>query len=495
MKTVYILGAGADKHLGMPLANELMSALADFAEGEGKPIAKALRDKLPYLRFSFNKYRGEQAELLAARIFSGGPEVLEHAKAALTRFIGQHPEEEAKHVSAVLKIITKIEGMRDQNEVDDETLQTLFEFYGQRRSESGGDHIVDPRSVHLTHDVRQAFRMTFQDLIHEPNVSSEEREALTEMATALMGVEELLGTLFAGFYTNQQADQKRYLFLAWLFWAYVRITMFSQDTHSFGGFYESFDSLDIDFQIITMNYTNRFFPSAVLPRVKFFHGDCTSYLRLETRELITESENQLLKDATSPSTVTQFIQSLDINPSEKRTYLPGIVPPLAVKPVICRQHLETWYHCGEIIDAASRVIVAGYSFNQVDEHFNDLLRKRKGQGDTDILVINPDLTGSADSLCNILSHERNHLDKTYIGRYECLKDRSHRDGRDGKLLFAKVSVEELSARSRLGTPGLDGSRRARFVGQAKRAQSGRTASAEAAGATWLDVPIPNRTSR
>ena len=42
---VHILGAGVDKPLGMPLADELMGAVANFAEGPGKPIADAIRSK------------------------------------------------------------------------------------------------------------------------------------------------------------------------------------------------------------------------------------------------------------------------------------------------------------------------------------------------------------------------------------------------------------------------------------------------------------------
>ena len=44
---VHILGAGVDKPLGLPLANELMEEVANFANGDGKPIATALRSQLP----------------------------------------------------------------------------------------------------------------------------------------------------------------------------------------------------------------------------------------------------------------------------------------------------------------------------------------------------------------------------------------------------------------------------------------------------------------
>ena len=73
--------------------------------------------------------------------------------------------------------------------------------------------------------VRQAFRKTFQGLMEAEELTEDERETLTEMALAMMNVEELLGELFSGFYTRQKTHQKQYLYVAWLCWAYLRLKM------------------------------------------------------------------------------------------------------------------------------------------------------------------------------------------------------------------------------------------------------------------------------
>ena len=159
---VHILGAGVDKPLGMPLADELMGAVAKFAEGSGKPIADSLRACLPRLRFSFNKYTGDQGETFAARVLAEDTQTLETAKTILNRYLEGHQDEDTSHVEAVHKVITALEDIRDKNQIDDQTLKPLAEISGEHYQESGGDFIVDPRGINLTPLVRQAFRITFQ---------------------------------------------------------------------------------------------------------------------------------------------------------------------------------------------------------------------------------------------------------------------------------------------------------------------------------------------
>ena len=243
-----------------------------------------------------------------------------------------------------------------------------------------------------------------------------------------------MGELFSGFYTKRVADQKQYLLVAWLFWAYLRLKMDESLYSDQKGLYAYLDTLGDNHQFITLNYTARFFPQSILPRVHFFHGDCLSYIRLETRDLI--SGNQQAQQANSPESIADFIGSLGIDLGKEKIFLPGIVPPLSVKPVICREHLETWYQCGSLIDQAANIVITGYSFNLADEHFNDLLRKRKSGTDTRLVVINPDLEGTTTNVCKVLSQDPSHLNGMTIAGFECL--------RGGNLTFAKARTEELS---------------------------------------------------
>ena len=50
---VHIWGAGMDKPLGMPLASELLTEVADFAKGSGAQVAAALRTKTATIAIYF----------------------------------------------------------------------------------------------------------------------------------------------------------------------------------------------------------------------------------------------------------------------------------------------------------------------------------------------------------------------------------------------------------------------------------------------------------
>ena len=55
MKTVYVLGAGVDIPLGLPLADDLLEELHRFVANEGSDLDKTLRRRLGRFRFSFRE--------------------------------------------------------------------------------------------------------------------------------------------------------------------------------------------------------------------------------------------------------------------------------------------------------------------------------------------------------------------------------------------------------------------------------------------------------
>ena len=268
-------------------------------------------------------------------------------------------------------------------------------------------------------------------------LSEDERTVLTTMALTMMNIEDLLGELFSGFYTKRIIDQKQYLYVGWLFWAYVRVKMEQALEDPQRALYAEFQSLSGNNAFITLNYTSKFFPESLRHRVHHFHGDCLSYIRFDTRELIRD--DQRILDAVSPEGIAEFIRSLDVQIDVGKIYLPGIVPPLSVKPVVSREHLETWYRCGQLIDEAQAIVIIGYSFNSADEHFNDLIRKRRGNTDVRVIVINPDVAGTVANVCKILRQAPDQLNDTQRAGFECKQG--------GNLLFVKAMTEQLTAQA------------------------------------------------
>ena len=433
---VHIWGAGVDKPLGMPLARELLTEVADFSKGDGAQIAKALRGKLPNLRFNFDKYTGEQGETFAERVLMGDPQELDRVKGILDRYItaNSQGEEPTAQIQAVRAVVGALEQIRDHNKLEDDTLESLAHIGGVPFQPSGGDFVFDPKGLHMTPVVREAFRKTFQGLTQNDNIIAADKEVLNEMALAMMDAEELLGTLFSGFYTKRRIDQRQYLFVGWLCWAYLRVKMEQILVNGRGGLYGWLEDLPDNHRFITLNYTASLFPETVRERVNFFHGDCLSYIRVDTRDLITNDGRVL--DATTPETIAGFIEALEMDVDTGRVSLPGIVPPLSVKPVICREHLDTWYECGQLIDQAISIVITGYSFNRTDEHLNDLIRKRRGGTDTRIVVINSNIDAVVENVCSVLGQDARQLTDTIRANLACKQTRN--------LLFVEANTQNLT---------------------------------------------------
>src|SRR5208337_5451766 len=115
--------------------------------------------------------------------------------------------------------------------------------------------------------------------------------------------------------------------------------------------------------------------------------------------------------------------------------LPGIVPPIAMKPIICSEYLERWYECGQAIKRAKTIVIAGYSFGVADEHFNDLIRK--GNKEARLIVIDPSLEGVVNRLCQTVGQDRSTLHSTNVQGLQCQIG--------GRLTFVQAKAEEITS--------------------------------------------------
>ena len=170
-------------------------------------------------------------------------------------------------------------------------------------------------------------------------------------------------------------------------------------------FYNHLFGLGEDESVITFNYTS----IGDLPseRTIRFHGDCLSYIRHDRGELI--SNDEAVTTATGLDSLEQFLNSLDMNVDEQRVFLPAIVPPSAMKPVINRDFVGRWSRAESEMTAADTIIAVGYAFNRIDSHFYDLFRAAvPGKR---VAVINPDLAGVRAEVCSLLGVDADTLSK------------------------------------------------------------------------------------
>src|SRR6185437_15150262 len=94
---VFVLGAGVDKVLGLPLLNTLFRDLNAFVNGSGKSINKAIREHVKHMRFDLQSYSGDQAERLGQKLLGSHPHLLPLILTALDK----HPTATNPNVTAI----------------------------------------------------------------------------------------------------------------------------------------------------------------------------------------------------------------------------------------------------------------------------------------------------------------------------------------------------------------------------------------------------------
>jgi len=427
---IFVLGAGVDRVLGLPLLTTLFRDLSDFARGSGKAINKAIRNHAKPLPLDLQTYGGDQAENLGQKLLGSHPHLLPKILNALDK----HRDAANARVNAIKTLMKKLSVIATENELNEAMMAELSKLAGE--ADSGvTDTLLDPNHIAFRPKAREAIKAVFTQVLAEiPDLTPEEREAFADVIAILSNFEELMGDLFTGYYTKHIPDQRKYFYLAWLLWAYIRYREAAGRAQRDQSFYKTLSEVGVGGGVITFNYTD-FFYEGTRPANGYFHGDCKAFIRFHTREYV--SNNVQARDATTLERMTAFIDGLQVDwkKDPPEVSLPAIVPPLAIKPIICTEYLDRWYECGQTIKRAKTIVIVGYSFSVADEHFNDLIRK--GNGDAKLIVIDPDLEAVVNRVCHTLNHDKTNLRSRNIRGLEC------RTG--GRLTFVRAKAEEVTS--------------------------------------------------
>ena len=407
MGTVYVLGAGVDCALGFPLASNLMSELDQFVKGDGRAASKAIKDKLGggrRVRFSFEKYVETQGENSLETLLNN--QTLVEALQASLDGIGDDASPLAK---AVKTLIEKCEMIRAANDLDEDTALTLATGIGL--SEDLADHTMfRTRGMTFNPSPRNAILRILSDTQSMEGLSTEEKEILDQFASQFKNFEELLTELFAGFFSRNGSGMRNYLYVSWILWVYMWWkSMSAQSSLSeVSSFYQHLSALNDTDSVITFNYsTIGDLPSEQTVR---FHGDCNSYIRHDRGQMLSTDEN--VTHAADLNAIVAFINQLDMDVEANRIFLPAIVPPSAMKPLINREFIARWASAQRMLSDCESIIVVGYSFNRVDNHFNELFAA--AAGGKRVAIINPDLEGTKAAVCALLGINPSTLTKQTI---------------------------------------------------------------------------------
>ncbi len=406
---VLVIGAGVDKTPGidMPLAAQLIPELARFSEEEGKEIEQTIRTFVPRFKFSFEKFIKEAIESITKSDQTQMKYLvrkLEEQKDQMT-----DDEKDGKLAELLIKLFRKIETIQEGSKLDDETVELVKEVFGKDIiTEIMDESIIELPKLSFSDSFKVIMKRVLKQSMKEP-----ENPIYRVLGAHFLDIETLLVETFLGFYNEKPSDIKKYLYISWMMWAYLKMKeneVLSRIDENNIPFYSTIPKL---FKVISFNYTT--FLSKVLPpdNYLYFHGSLNNYLRMDLRDLLNienaDEINAFLKET---------IKS-NIDFDKNRYVIPGIIPPLKLKPVLSNKFIELWYKASEWIKNAGKIIVIGYSFNYADEHFNDIIRANREKS---IYIIDPSAKRLRDRLSKIFGFREDDFTETrFQGKkaYQC----------------------------------------------------------------------------
>lgn len=400
-KNLLITGAGVDRTPGIdfPLAYTLLPEVAQFIETEGKAVDLVLRNLLPNMRFSFNKLVSRAVDDITLRSPAEQRAMIERVKEAIIDLPGEK-ESVRKHGELLIRLFNKLAAITEESELDDETRALIREVFPKdAETLMDSDSILDIHKLSLSDTFKTVLKMTLK-----MGLTSERSEVATALGADMLNIEQLLIEKFLGFYNDKVVEIKNYIYIAWVLWAYLVTKQQQVENMRIVDGIPFYDDIPKDCHAITLNYTSFLADRLGRDRVIYFHGGLAEYVSMATRELIQIEDIHDLKPA-------EFLESLADNLKFEgddvtchKHVIPALVPPLRLKPILSHRYIEEWHRASSWVRQAEKIVVAGYSFNSADEHFNDILRQQVHGKELFVIgpgVHKPDFLKRMERVCSI----------------------------------------------------------------------------------------------
>ncbi len=384
-KNLLITGAGVDRTTGIdfPLASTLLPEIAAFIDGEGKEVDKILRATIPNLRFSFSNMVARAVEGITSR----GADAQRAMVARVQAVIENLPPDRdliRRHGELIVRLFNKLAVIAKEGELDEETRQLIREVFPRDADDlMDSDSILDIHKLSLSDTFKTVLKRTLK-----MGLQSDRHEVAEALGADMLNIEKLLVEKFLGFYNEDIPDIKNYLYISWILWAYLVLKQQKVITAHPNGKLPFYGNLPDDCHAITLNYTAFLERRLGRERVIYFHGGLAEYVSMATRELVSIDEDMATLNPSEflKGQASNFHFEGD-NIAQYRHVIPALVPPLRLKPILSHRYIEAWHTASTWVKRAENIVVVGYSFNNADEHFNDILRQQMG-GKT-VTIIGP----------------------------------------------------------------------------------------------------------
>lgn len=442
-----ITGAGVDRTTGIdfPLANTLIADVTRYLDGPGRAVDEALRKMLPGLRFSFNNMIARAVDKIATREPYEQKAMVQRVQDAIANL---PPEKDAvrKHGELIIRLFNKLAQIAEHSHLDDETEALIREVFPKDADDLiDSDSILDIHKLSLSDTFKAVLKRTLK-----MGLSGDRHEVAAALGSEMLNIETLLIEKFLGFYNDKVPDIKNYLYISWSLWAYLvskqqGVLENHQDTPL-----PFYGEIPNSIRAITLNYTAFLQHKLGIDQTIYFHGGLADYVRMDTRDLLP-IDNILECD---PAAFIREIVAPNVDLSQEditqqRHVIPALVPPLRLKPILSHRYIDLWSRASNWVEEARHIVVVGYSFNNADEHFNDILRCHN---DKHIDVVVPEATSPyfVSRMEKVFRTAANQYSKARVNGFDALQANKVR------LIAAKagdINIGDLFDRYRpTGTP-------------------------------------------
>lgn len=435
-KNLLILGAGVDRTKGIdfPLANTLLVDVTRYLDGPGKPVEMALREMLPGLRFNFNSMIARAVDKIATREPYEQRAMVQRLQAAISH-LGAEQEHMRKHGELIIRLFNKLAVIAEESQLDEETESLIREVFPTDANDLiDSDSILDIHKLSLSDTFKTVLKKTLK-----LGLSSEHHEVAAALGADMLNIETLLIEKFLGFYNDKPSDIKNYLYISWALWAYLVAKQKEVLQAHVGTTVPFYGNVSRDLRAITLNYTAFLEQALGAKNTIYFHGGLGAYVRMDTRDLLAVEgildcdPAEFIRDVVMPNV---DVSNEDLH--QQRHVIPALVPPLRLKPILSHKYIELWSQASDWVDQSEHIVVVGYSFNNADEHFNDILRCHP---DRRIDIVVPEATSAyfLGRMEKVFGTAANQYSKIKVNGFDALQAKKIR------LIAAKAGDINLTA--------------------------------------------------
>jgi hypothetical protein len=374
IKNLLITGAGVDRTPGIdfPLAATLLPEIASYIDGEGKPVDATLRSLLPNMRFTFSSMVARAVDVITTRGAEAQRMMVERVKDAI-KDLPEDRSDIRRHGELIIRLFNKLVVIAEAGELDDETRELIKEVFPKDADDLiDSDSILDIHKLSLSDTFKAVLKRTLK-----LGLQSKRHEVAAALGADMLNIENLLVEKFLGFYNEDIHSIKNYLYIAWVLWAYLVTKQKEVIAAHPVGELPFYGALPKNCHAITLNYTSFLERHLGKSKVIYFHGGLAEYVSMATRELVSIDEDmESLDPAVFLKGQADNIHFTGDDASQCRHVIPALVPPLRLKPILSHRYIEAWHEASQWVKHSERIVVVGYSFNNADEHFNDILRQQ-----------------------------------------------------------------------------------------------------------------------